>query len=557
MARSNVPGLAVGVVRVNGPGSVETEFGSWGIMSEDGRNVTEDTLFSIGSCSKAFLALSMGILMDDFRRGRNATTLPSGVSEFTWDTRISDLLPGGEWALADEWATKEATVADALSHVTGLPRHDFAWNAEDSTLDIVKRLRHLKMTHGLRMKWNYNNQMYILGAHIISKFAGMHYSAFAKERILEPLGMDATTFFPYEAERSGNFSHAWSDTGRRIPFWLNPNGTDFDMMAGPGGVISSTRDMSKWISALLHGVNDLRPDPPLGPISDLTEARAVTYGRSPAPGWSVQTYGLGWMRTTYHDNELLWHTGAIPGHRAIVGLLPRESAGVVALVNSDDPLSLHVYVALNLLHSILGLPLLPEPPEQVLSDVPPGFVPFDAEIAKYIRKDTALEALQNDESSAAVNLVPLVAYAGTYANLGYGNFTLCSTSTDGDYCDDVRAAFRLTHNDTLKPALLAEWPRLLATHLRLEPLPTSGVHFWMTPHFIFPDGYGENTTAFDYELFPPGYEILVQCVRRDHDHPVYGPIEGCGVFLSWKSYVGKKPGLHVREQADVWFEKVD
>ncbi|KAI0355627.1 beta-lactamase/transpeptidase-like protein [Trametes cingulata] len=557
IARGNVPGLSVGVVHAVGPGGfVDTEFGSWGIMSEDGRNVTEDTLFNIGSCSKAFLALSMGLLIDDFRMGRNITSLPPGVTEFTWDTRISDLLPEGEWALADEWATKEATVGDVLSHVTGLPRHDFAWKGEDSALDVVRSLRHLKMTHGLRMKWDYNNQMYILGSHIISTYAGMPYTMFAKGRIFDLLGMEATTFFPDEAGRSGNFSHAWTETGRRIPLWLNPNGTDFEMVAGPGGIISSAKDMTEWISALLRDVNDLGPGSSLQQIvSDVTEARAVMYGRSPAPGWSVQTYGFGWMRMTYRDHEVVWHSGSIPGFKAIVALLPRKKAGVVVLVNSDDYLAVHLRMALILLNSIIGLPLLPDLPEGGPSNVLHGVLPSSANAPGYSKADI-LEALQEDGSFLAADLMPLDAYTGTYTNVGYGNFTLCSPVADGAYCDGVREAFRRTHGDTLRPALLAEWPRVLATHMRLEPLPTSGVHFWLTPHFIFPQGYGRNTTAFDYELFPPGYAFLVECVLREDDNRKYEPVEGCGAFLTWESYTGKKPGLHVRQQADVWFERV-
>lgn len=80
------------------------------------------TLFSIGSCSKAFAAAAMGILMDDFAQGKNVTALPHGLQSFTWETKIQDLLPG-EWELSDRWATEKADLRDVLSHVSGLPRH--------------------------------------------------------------------------------------------------------------------------------------------------------------------------------------------------------------------------------------------------------------------------------------------------------------------------------------------------------------------------------------------------------------------------------------------------
>lgn len=82
------------------------------------------TLMYIGSCSKAFLAASMGILMDDFTHGRNATSLPESVILFDWDTKLKDLLPG-EWSLMDQWAEEKANIRDILSHVSGVPRYTF------------------------------------------------------------------------------------------------------------------------------------------------------------------------------------------------------------------------------------------------------------------------------------------------------------------------------------------------------------------------------------------------------------------------------------------------
>ena len=59
--------------------------------------------------------------MDDFAKGKNVTALPSGVDEFTWKTKIRELLPD-EWKMKDSWATESANIIDILSHVSGLPR---------------------------------------------------------------------------------------------------------------------------------------------------------------------------------------------------------------------------------------------------------------------------------------------------------------------------------------------------------------------------------------------------------------------------------------------------
>jgi CubicO group peptidase (beta-lactamase class C family) len=76
---------------------------------------------TIGSTSKAFTATAVGLLMDDFAHGRNTVPLPHGVKSFDWNTPMRTLLPG-EWKLLDPTASNNATMADLLSHSSGLPR---------------------------------------------------------------------------------------------------------------------------------------------------------------------------------------------------------------------------------------------------------------------------------------------------------------------------------------------------------------------------------------------------------------------------------------------------
>ena len=63
----------------------------------------------------------MGILIDDFASGKNVTSLPSGLSSLTWQTKVIDLLPD-DWQLSDNWATAKLNIRDILTHVSGLTR---------------------------------------------------------------------------------------------------------------------------------------------------------------------------------------------------------------------------------------------------------------------------------------------------------------------------------------------------------------------------------------------------------------------------------------------------
>ena len=58
--------------------------------------------------------------MDDFANARNATPLPHGLTELTFDTKVQALFPGDDvWKLMDPWATEKANLRDLFSHVTG------------------------------------------------------------------------------------------------------------------------------------------------------------------------------------------------------------------------------------------------------------------------------------------------------------------------------------------------------------------------------------------------------------------------------------------------------
>ena len=231
------------------------------------------------------------------------------------------------------------------------------------------------------------------------------------------------------------------------------------------------------------------------------------------------------------------------------------------MVNGDDYHAVHELVALNLVHRILGFPLIPDPRAESQHAVEPHLAfhrltgsPGYHQILPSRATPGAVEV--NEQSSQAfTKSPPLETFAGTYTNVGYGDLTLCAPSTESAYCERVRTAFALTHNRTLGASLLAEWPRLLATHLQLESSPAHPPNlFWATTHFVFPEGYGKDRSPFDYELFPPGLGMYFECAIGDGNA---GVVDGCGLFLTIESYRERKRGSAIRDQAEVWFEKID
>ena len=68
--------------------------------------------------------------------------------------------------------------------------------------------------------------MFALASYIVAKYADMPFTTFVQKRILNPLGMNASTYYSDEAEGSIHFSQTFTPEGRRIPYWLPANTVD-------------------------------------------------------------------------------------------------------------------------------------------------------------------------------------------------------------------------------------------------------------------------------------------------------------------------------------------
>ncbi|KAJ7346248.1 beta-lactamase/transpeptidase-like protein [Mycena albidolilacea] len=513
---NNVTGMSVGVLLPNG----EVEFGTWGNRTESGEKVAPDTIFGIGSLSKGFLSASLGILMQDFATGKNATALPHAVTEFNWDTKLRDLLPG-EWMTEDEFSTSKANLVELLSHVTGLPSHDGSYSAEDSPRDLVLRMRNLRAAYEFRQLLEYNNPMYIAGSYVVSKLSGMAYRDFVENRIMLPLNMSSSTMHPDRVSESDKFSQTWTSTRRRIPFFMTENTAD--LIAGAGGVISTAEDMLLWAKLIMNGGVD--PQTNIQIIPNATVNLATTghsiFSNEGNELFSVMEYGLGWVRTTYRGHELIWHNGGAQGVSSFCALFPHDGFAVVVLANTDGTITQNV--TLTVADRIIGPGPNSPPPSNVVSSTPIGASPV---------------------SSARV----LSGLEGTYSNLGYGNFTLCSSAQPiTTQCAGVVQDFERVDAASRKPSNSAElysaWPRFWGSHLRLTPISGNAYDGKLTTLYV--DGYGVDHTPFEDPVIDLGVAFMEE----------EGRVTGLGFFVASGETWREKKGGSVRDIADAWFDK--
>jgi CubicO group peptidase (beta-lactamase class C family) len=101
LARTGVPGPSVALVAEDKVVFLK----GYGTRTQNGSlPVTPDTIFQIGSCSKAFSAARLGMLVDQGALG--------------WNDRVMRHLP--EFAMSSQWITDTFVVDDLMAHRSGL-----------------------------------------------------------------------------------------------------------------------------------------------------------------------------------------------------------------------------------------------------------------------------------------------------------------------------------------------------------------------------------------------------------------------------------------------------
>jgi CubicO group peptidase (beta-lactamase class C family) len=391
-----VPGCAVAAVR---GGRVELA-GGWGLRDrEAGLPVTQDTLFAIGSVTKAFTATTIGALVDE------------GLLE--WDRPLRDYVPGVR--LHDPFASDRLTIVDLLSHRSGLPRHDLTWLGQPtrSRAEIVRALRFLPLSRDLRQEFQYCNLGYLVAGHVVEALSGVPWEDFVRGRLLGPLGMRRSNLSVDEMLADADHAAAYT---RRDGVVVSVPQRPLPSMAPAGAINSSAADMARWLQAQLAG----------GQLDDVTVMSAATAKRQLTPhmlmpdsglmpGLTQYAYGLGWAIGHYRDHKLAMHSGGIDGFATHCMLLPDDGIGVVVLTNTSSSL-MHMVVACRVLDELLGAE-----PLDVFSVLKPV---FDSALAGSHEAKAARRVV-----SGAPPARPLSAYAGEYEHPGYGTLAI---TLDGD-----------------------------------------------------------------------------------------------------------------------------
>jgi len=332
-----VPGLAIAIVK---DGQVVLAKG-YGLRNVEKKlPVTPDSIFAIGSSTKAFTTMALGILVEE--------------GKLSWDEPVVTYLP--RFRLHDEVASKRMTPRDLVTHRSGLPRHDLVWyNAKLTRQELVDRLPFLEPNEDFRVKFQYQNLMYLTAGHLSAEVAGMPWEEVLRTRILNPIGMKNSNFAVAESQKSSDFASPYTlkdKTAIDIPFRV------IDTVGPAGSINASVNDMTKWLQLHLGGGTvDGRRIVAARQIQDMHRPQMVIQsfpGLADDPEIQQLSYGLGWFVESYRGKKRVHHGGNIDGFSAMVALMPDDGVGVVVLTNLNAT-PLPTIIARHATDRVLGL----------------------------------------------------------------------------------------------------------------------------------------------------------------------------------------------------------
>jgi CubicO group peptidase (beta-lactamase class C family) len=390
-----IPGASVCIVK---NGKVVLMKG-YGVKDYDSKEkVDENTLFMIGSNSKAFTATAIAMLNAD--------------KKLSLDDKVTKWIP--EFKLENKAAGEQAIIKDLLCHRIGFKtfQGDFTyWTSNLTRHEVIEKMGHIKAMYPFRTTWGYTNAAFLTAGEIIPKASGMSWEDFVTQKIFQPLDMKNTLALSKDFPNAPNKCSPYTmSEGKlvKIPF------CSIDNLAPAGSIGSSVNDMSHWVMMQLD--NGKYKGTQVVPASAIAETRTpasiLGNGGSIFNKSHFSLYGLGWFLQEYCGREIVSHTGGVNGFVTSVTLIPEEKLGILVFTNTDQN-AFYEALKWEILDAYLGNPY------RNYTKVYLGSFRFQslaAEKKDKTLKDSATLHLQTD--------LPLTAYTGQYFNEVYGNMNV-------------------------------------------------------------------------------------------------------------------------------------
>lgn len=396
-----IPGVAVCIVK-NGKVVLMKGFG---VKELNGTGkVDENTLFMIGSNTKAFTATALAML--------------DAEKKISLDDNVTKWIP--QFKLENKAAGEQAIIRDLLCHRIGFKtfQGDFTyWTSNLTRLEVIEKMSHIKAQYPFRTKWGYTNAAFLTAGEIIPKASGLQWETYLTENIFKPLGMNNTLALSKDFPDAANKCSAHTMANGqliKIPF------CSIDNLAAAGSIGSSVNDMSHWVMAQLNGGKYAGKQViPAAAIAQTWSPHSILgNGGKQFNTGHFSLYGLGWFLEEYCGKKIVSHTGGVNGFVTSVTLIPEEKLGILVFTNTDQN-SFYEALKWEIADAWLGKPY------RNYSKMYLGFY------NQQKQNDEKLDKKMQD--SVALQLKPSLAiksYCGSYFNEVYGNMTVVQEANE-------------------------------------------------------------------------------------------------------------------------------
>ncbi len=312
LADTKTPGVSVAIVHRDGSEWV-AGVGLADVAAR--RPATAQTLFRIGSTSKAFVSLSV---LELVREGK-----------LTLDTPLRQVAP--EIAFSNRWeATDPVRIVDLLEHTTGwddIHLRDYAkqappeWTTRQG-LDYCRSSRVSRWPPGTRTA--YCNDGPAVAAYVVEKLTGERFEDFVRERFFVPIGMQTATYFQ---PRGVPATELYRPDGKTpFPYWNI-------LIRAAGSINASAEDMAAYVRFYLdRGTVDGRE---IMPASDLDRMETPTRDWAARDGLAAG-YGLSNYWSVHEGFVYHGHNGGVDGGLTEMAYLKDAGVGYSFSINSGS-----------------------------------------------------------------------------------------------------------------------------------------------------------------------------------------------------------------------------
>jgi CubicO group peptidase (beta-lactamase class C family) len=314
-----VPGMAIAIVRGDEIIYKKT-FG----VKETGKTdpITEETLFQIGSTSKAFTSALVAMMVDE--------------GKVNWNDNVINYLP--DFMMYDPWVTREFNVTDLMAQRSGLPPYSadalssFGYDRQY----IIHNIRNIKPVGSFRSDFAYQNNLWLVAAELVEKLSGKSWEENLKEKIFNPIGMNnsSSDMKSYTESKNAALIHT-KINGKVTAIPMDWPYMHWTYIYSPaGGINSDITDMAKWLTFQVN--NGTFQGKSLISDENMTFIHSPKTFTPPVVNQPLQSYCQGWIYRENTPCDIVWHNGGTSGFKTMIAIVPEAKIGIVVLSNLAD-----------------------------------------------------------------------------------------------------------------------------------------------------------------------------------------------------------------------------